>query len=90
MIKTIKVPRKDFKPHTPRSFKMSIAKDMNGAVIGPGGKIIQEIQKDSGATVLVEEVDNAGVVNIFAANQENMDAAIEKVKAIVALPEVGE
>ena len=90
MTKTIKESRKDFKPHTPRSFKMSIAKDMIGAVIGPGGKIIQEIQKDSGATVLVEEVDNAGVVNIFAANQENMDAAIEKVKAIVALPEVGE
>jgi len=90
MTKTIKESRKDFKPHTPRSFKMSIAKDMIGAVIGPGGKIIQEIQKDSGATVLVEEVDNAGIVNIFAANQENMDAAIEKVKAIVALPEVGE
>ena len=90
MTKTIKESKKDFKPHTPRSFKMSIAKDMIGAVIGPGGKIIQQIQKDSGATVLVEEVDDAGVVNIFAANQENMDAAIEKVKAIVALPEVGE
>ena len=90
MTKTIKEPREDLKPHTPRSFKMSIAKDMIGAVIGPGGKIIQEIQKESGATVLVEEVDNVGIVNIFSSNQENMDAAVEKVKAIVALPEVGE
>ena len=90
MIKTIKEPRKDLKPHTPRSFKMSIAKDMIGAVIGPGGKIIQEIQKESGATVLVEEVDNVGIVNIFSSNQENMDAAVERVKAIVTLPEVGE
>jgi len=90
MIKTIKVPRKDFKSHTPRSFKMSIAKDMIGAVIGPGGKIIQEIQKESGATVLVEEVEDSGVVNVFATNQENMDNAVERVKAIVALPEVGE
>jgi len=90
MIKTIDKPRKDLKPHTPRSYKMSIAKDMIGAVIGPGGKIIQEIQKESGATVLVEEVDEAGIVNIFSSNQEDMDNAVERVKAIVALPEVGE
>ena len=90
MLKSIDKPRADLKPHTPRSFKLTIAKDMIGAVIGPGGKIIQEIQKESGATVLVDEVDDNGVVNIFASNQENMDAAVEKVKAIVALPEVGE
>ena len=90
MIKTIDKPRKDLKPHTPRSYKMSIAKDMIGAVIGPGGKIIQEIQKESGATVLVEEVDEKGIVNIFSSNQEDMDNAVERVKAIVALPEVGE
>ncbi len=90
MVKTIDKPRKDLKPHTPRSFKMFIAKDMIGAVIGPGGKIIQEIQKESGATVLVEEVDEKGIVNIFSSNQEDMDNAVERVKAIVALPEVGE
>jgi len=90
MVKTIDKPRKDLKPHTPRSYKMSIAKDMIGAVIGPGGKIIQEIQKESGATVLVEEVDEKGIVNIFSSNQEDMDNAVERVKAIVALPEVGE
>ena len=90
MIKTIDKPRKDLKPHTPRSFKMFIAKDMIGAVIGPGGKIIQEIQRESGATVLVEEVDEKGIVNIFSSNQEDMDNAVERVKAIVALPEVGE
>ena len=90
MTKTIDIPRKDLKPHTPRSFKMSIAKDMIGAVIGPGGKIIQEIQKESGATVLVEEVDEKGIVNIFSSNQDDMDNAVERVKAIVALPVVGE
>ena len=68
----------------------SIAKDMIGAVIGPGGKIIQEIQKESGATVLVEEVEENGIVSVFASNQDEMDNAVERVKAIVAVPEVGE
>ena len=90
MTKTIDKPRADLKAHTPRSYQMSIAKDMIGAVIGPGGKIIQEIQKESGATVLVEEVEEDGIVNIFSSNQEDMDNAVERVKAIVALPEVGE
>ena len=90
MSKTMKGSRSDLKAHTPRSYKMSIPKDMIGAVIGPGGKIIQEIQKESGATVLVEEVDDHGVVNIFSSNQEDMDNAVERVKAIVAVPEVGE
>ncbi len=90
MSKTIKETKSDLKPHTPRSFQLSIPKDMIGAVIGPGGKIIQEIQKQSGATVLVEEVGEHGIVNIFSANQEDMDNAVERVKAIVAVPEVGE
>ena len=90
MNKTIEKPRADLKAHTPRSYQMSIAKDMIGAVIGPGGKIIQEIQKESGATVLVEEVKENGIVNIFSSNQEDMDNAVERVKAIVAVPEVGE
>ena len=90
MSKTMKSSRSDLKAHTPRSYKMSIPKDMIGAVIGPGGKIIQEIQKESGATVLVEEVDEHGVVNIFSSNQDDMDNAVERVKAIIAIPEVGE
>ena len=90
MTKTIDKPRADLKAHTPRSYQMSIAKDMIGAVIGPGGKIIQEIQKETGATVLVEEVEENGIVNIFSSNQEDMDNAVERVKAIVAVPEVGE
>jgi len=90
MSKTMKSSRSDLKAHTPRSYKMSIPKDMIGAVIGPGGKIIQEIQKESGATVLVEEVDEHGVVNIFSSNQDDMDNAVERVKAIIAVPEVGE
>ena len=61
-----------------------------GDVIGPGGKIIQEIQKESGATVLVEEVEENGIVSVFASNQDEMDNAVERVKAIVAVPEVGE
>jgi len=90
MSKTMKSSRSDLKAHTPRSYKMSIPKDMIGAVIGPGGKIIQEIQKESGATVLVEEVEEHGVVNIFSSNQDDMDNAVERVKAIIAVPEVGE
>ena len=90
MNKTIDKPNKDLKSHAPRSYQMSIAKDMIGAVIGPGGKIIQEIQKESGATVLVEEVEENGIVSVFATNQDEMDNAVERVKAIVAVPEVGE
>ena len=90
MNKTIDKPNKDLKSHAPRSYQMSIAKDMIGAVIGPGGKIIQEIQKESGATVLVEEVEENGIVSVFASNQDEMDNAVERVKAIVAVPEVGE
>ena len=90
MNNTIDKPNKDLKSHAPRSYQMSIAKDMIGAVIGPGGKIIQEIQKESGATVLVEEVEENGIVSVFASNQDEMDNAVERVKAIVAVPEVGE
>ena len=61
-----------------------------GDELGPGGKIIQEIQKESGATVLVEEVEENGIVSVFASNQDEMDNAVERVKAIVAVPEVGE
>lgn len=88
--KTLAAPKADLKPHTPRSFMMWIPKELIGAVIGPGGKVIQEIQKDTGATIIIEEVENQGKINVFSANQANMDAAIKRIKAIVAQPEIGE
>ncbi|AMQ57143.1 polyribonucleotide nucleotidyltransferase [Algoriphagus sanaruensis] len=88
--KTLATPRPDLKPHTPRSFMMWIPKELIGAVIGPGGKVIQEIQKDTSTTIVIEEVDNQGKINVFSANQTNMDAAIRRIKAIVAQPEIGE
>ncbi len=88
--KTLSAPKPDLKPHTPRSFMMWIPKELIGAVIGPGGKVIQEIQKDTSTTIVIEEIDNQGKINIFSANQANMDAAIRRVKAIVAQPEIGE
>lgn len=88
MKKTITSPKPDLKPHAPRAVTITIDKDMIGAVIGPGGKVVQEIQKTTGATIVVEEVGNKGIVNIFATNQEVMDAAVKRVKAIVAIPEV--
>ena len=88
--KTLAAPKSDLKPHTPRSFMMWIPKELIGAVIGPGGKVIQEIQKDTSTMVVIEEIDNQGKINIYSANQNNMDAAIRRVKAIVAQPEIGE
>lgn len=88
--KTLAAPRGEFKPHAPRSFNMQIPKELIGAVIGPGGKVIQEIQKDTGATIIIEEVDNMGKINVFSNNQDSMDSAISRIKAIVAQPEIGE
>ena len=90
MKKTIASPKPDLKPHAPRAVTIVIEKELIGAVIGPGGKVVQEIQKTTGATVVIEEVGNKGIVNIFANNKEVMDAAVRRVKAIVAVPEVGE
>lgn len=90
MAKTIEEPKSDLKPHAPRSVIIEIAKDSIGAVIGPGGKVVQEIQASTGATIAIEEVDNKGKVNIFATDAEAMDAAVARVKGIVAMPEVGE
>jgi polyribonucleotide nucleotidyltransferase len=90
MKKTLSVSKPDLKPHTPRAVTIVIDKELIGAVIGPGGKVVQDIQKTTGATVVIEEVGNKGIVNIFASNQEVMDAAVRRVKAIVAQPEVGE
>ncbi|MBT0810275.1 polyribonucleotide nucleotidyltransferase [Litoribacter ruber] len=88
--KTLDAPKAELKPHTPRSYNMMIPKELIGAVIGPGGKVIQEIQKDTGATIVIEEVDNAGKINVFSNNEDSMNAAISRIKGIVAQPEIGE
>jgi len=88
--KTLSEPRAEFKPHAPRSFNMQIPKELIGAVIGPGGKVIQEIQKDTGATIIIEEVDNVGRINVFSNNQDAMDSAVARIRSIVAQPEIGE
>lgn len=88
--KSLAKPRAEMKPHTPRSFNINIPKELIGAVIGPGGKVIQEIQKDTGATIIIEEKDNQGKINIFSNNQDSMNAAIARIKGIVAQPEIGE
>lgn len=90
MKKTISEPRADLKPHAPRVVLIKIPKDMIGALIGPGGKVIQEIQKVTGATLVVEEVADGGMVNIYASDKEILDKACSWVKGIVALPDVGE
>ena len=90
MAKTITEPREDYKPHAPRIIQILIDKEFIGAVIGPGGKIIQEMQRETGATISIEEVDNKGVVQIFADNKESIDAALARIKAITAKPEIGE
>ncbi|AYB33806.1 polyribonucleotide nucleotidyltransferase [Chryseolinea soli] len=90
MKKTISQPRPDLKPQTPRAETVIIEKDMIGAVIGPGGKVVQDIQNTTGATVVIEEVGNKGVVNVFASNKDVMEAALRRIKGIVAIPEVGE
>jgi polyribonucleotide nucleotidyltransferase len=90
MKKTLSAPRADLKPHAPRAQTVIIDKEMIGAVIGPGGKIVQDIQNTTGATVVIEEKDNKGVVNIFATDKEAMEGALRRIKAIVAIPEVGE
>ena len=88
--KTISEPREDYKPHVPRIIKMIIPKEFIGAVIGPGGKIIQEIQRETGATVVIEEVGDTGVIDIVSNDKASVDAAIARIKAIVTLPEIGE
>jgi polyribonucleotide nucleotidyltransferase len=90
MKKTISEPRPDLKPQTPRAETVIIEKDMIGAIIGPGGKVVQDIQNTTGATVVIEEVGNKGVVNVFATNKDVMEAALRRIKGIVAIPEVGE
>ncbi|WP_101689350.1 polyribonucleotide nucleotidyltransferase [Dysgonomonas massiliensis] len=87
---TLAAPREDFKDNAPRIEVIIIAKDFIGAVIGPGGKIIQGIQEETGATITIEEIDGAGRVEISATNKQAIDAAMARVKGIVAVPEIGE
>ena len=90
MSQTIAEPRPELKPHAPRIEMLTIPKEMIGALIGPGGKVIQEIQRTTGATIIVEEVDGHGDVNIFGENAEVITAALDWVKKIVTVPEVGQ
>ena len=90
LTETIAEPRAELKPQVPRIVQIEIPKEFIGAVIGPGGKIIQQIQEDTGAIITIDEVDGVGKVQVSAANKDCIDAAMSKIKAIVAIPEVGE
>lgn len=89
MLKTISEPREDYKPHVPRIIQIIIPGEFIGAVIGTGGKVIQEIQKVTGTTITITEQDKTGVVDIFGENQENMEAALNWIKNITTVPEAG-
>ena len=90
MEQTIAEPRPDLKPHAPRIEMITIPKELIGALIGPGGKVIQEIQRETGTTIVVEEKNGYGDVNIFGENKDAITAALDWVKKIVAVPEVGQ
>ena len=90
MMETISEPRAEMKPQVPRIVALDIPKEFIGAVIGPGGKIIQQMQEDTGATITIEETEGKGHVQVSAPNKDSIDAALAKIKAIVAVPEVGE
>ena len=89
MNKTIADPASDYKPHAPRIVVLRIPKEFIGAVIGPGGKIIQEMQRETGATISIEEVGNEGVVEVASNDKKSLEAAVAKISAIVAIPDVG-
>ena len=90
MMKTLDTPRAELKPHVPRIEQITIPKEFIGAVIGPGGKIIQGMQEATGATSTLEETDGVGKVQVSGPNKDTIDAALSKIKAIVAIPEIGE
>ena len=83
-------PREDYRPFVPRIVQITIPQDMIGSVIGPGGKVIQDIQKTTGTTITITEADNKGFVDIFGVDKEALDGALQRIKAIVVMPEVGE
>ena len=90
MNKTLSAPRADYKSHAPRVEQIMIEKEYIGAIIGPGGKVIQEMQKETGTTIIIEEVGNQGKIEIFSPNKEGIDAAVRRIKGIVAVPEIGD
>lgn len=90
ILETIPEPRADYKPFVPRIVQITIPQEFIGAVIGPGGKVIQEIQKQTGSTITITEKDNKGYVDIFGEDKGALDSALARIKEIVAIPEVGE
>ncbi|MEZ5013315.1 MAG: polyribonucleotide nucleotidyltransferase [Chitinophagales bacterium] len=90
MSKAIDAPRPDYKPHAPRIVQIKIPREFIGAVIGPGGKIIQEMQRETGAEISIEEVGEFGIIDIASPNQQSIEAALGRIKAITAVPEVGD
>ena len=90
MDEVISVPREDYKPFVPRIVKLIIPKEFIGAVIGPGGKIIQEMQRETNTVISIEEKDGVGIIDIASANLENVQAAVARIKSITTIPEVGE
>ena len=90
MKKTIEKPREEMKAHAPRIVQLKIAREFIGAIIGPGGKVIQEMQRESGATINIEEKDNMGIIQVFAVDKASIDKVVAKIKGITATAEVGE
>jgi polyribonucleotide nucleotidyltransferase len=90
MAKVISEPREDYKPFVPRIEQMTVAKEYIGAIIGPGGKIIQNIQSETNSTIVIQEVGEFGIVDIVAVDKASIDAARERIKSIIAVPELGE
>lgn len=90
MAKTIAVPREEYKPHVPRIVEVTIEKEFIGAIIGPGGKVIQEMQRETGATVNIEEKDGKGVIQVFGVDKDSVEAALQRIRNIIAVPEIGE
>jgi polyribonucleotide nucleotidyltransferase len=90
MAETISKPRDDYKPHVPRIVQMTVPKEYIGAIIGPGGKVIQEIQNETNSTIIIEEVGEYGIVDIIAFDKESFEEAKQRIKSITAVPEIGE
>jgi polyribonucleotide nucleotidyltransferase len=90
MYNAIPASRAEVKPHAPRMVKLFIDKEFIGAVIGPGGKVIQEIQRETGTTITLEEINNRGEVSIFSVNKDGVEKAVSWIKGIVAVPQVGD
>jgi polyribonucleotide nucleotidyltransferase len=90
MLKVISAPREDYKPHAPRIEKMIIAKEFIGAVIGPGGKVIQEMQRETNTQISIEEINNEGIIEIASSDKAGIEAAKARIKAIVQVPDIGE